>query len=394
MAIIPNNFFNTSLGTTNLNSQLNLPAAQFGVPQATSPAQLMSLLGQLLETLSQLSQGFQNFAGGTQNGQAFQPSGPAGTLPQFPFGQLASPGTPTFSNAGGSEPFGSLTSIPTISAPTAQPPSNDFDFSALSKAERTQVSDLNDSGRAALHLWGIQMTSEGKQNGGIYFNVLNNPDQFQEAEVALVKDMYQKEMAMYGGVNGKLLDQHFFGVYEHMTGQDVSQRYSGAPVEFATGPVNMENRLTGNNGLSGFDNAVIRLWGHDQLDNGAMDGSIAQYTLGSDNAFDKDLNQGDIQTLLAADAADGTRDGNALGSAFIDSLDRLYFGPSAASGASREKTLARAGIGEQQVGSILDDLAKNPPPGVPEGVDITDMANIGKCPVLGPVVQQQGGIQF
>ena len=244
-----------------------------------------------------------------------------------------------------------------------------------------------------MHLWGIQVTSEGKNNGGIYFNVLQNPDNFQPAEVELVKNLYNQEMAMFGGVTGKLLDQHFFGVYQQQTGKDISQRYGNRPLEYAQGPVNMDNRLTGNNGLTSMDNTVIRLWGHDSLDNGAMDGSVAEFTLNSQFALDKidgskgALNQREVEILLAADLADGRRDGSSIESSFIDSLDRIYFG---GPGANAQVTANRAGLNSQGVDNIISQWRQNPPPGIPPGVDITNIQNIGKCPVLGQAVTQQG----
>ncbi|MBI3928682.1 MAG: hypothetical protein HY319_24290 [Armatimonadetes bacterium] len=241
-----------------------------------------------------------------------------------------------------------------------------------------------------MHLWGIQMSSEGRQNGGVYFNVLNNPEQFKPAEVALVRDLYQRELQLFGGVTGRLLDEQFFGLYGQMTGRnDLAQRYANRPLEYARGPANLANRDTGNNGLSPFTNAVLRQWGHDRLDNGLQDGSILQFTLGSNTALDRNLNRGDLEALLAADVADnGRRDGTSLENAFINSLDQIYMG---GPGASAQRTLSNAGINQSQVGSILNQLALNPPPGVPPGVDITNIQNIGRCPVLGPVVSQQGG---
>ncbi len=317
--------------------------------------------------------GFGGFPGFPQPGYPQQP----------PFGYYPSPGTP--------QPPG---------GPTPAPPNNNLDFTQLNKVERTNLTGLNDPQRAVLHLWGIQVTSEGKNDGGIYFNVLNNPQNFTEAEVDLVRNLYNQEMAMFGGVNGKLLDQHFFGVFQQMTGEDISHRYANAPVEFANGPINMDNRLTGNNGLSSFDSTVIRLWGHDILDNGAMDGSVTEFTLNSAFALDKldgslgSISQAEVEALLAADLADGVRDGNALEMAFVDSLDAIYFG---APGASVERTFANAGINQNTANAIIEDWAKNPPPGIPPGVDISDMSKIGNCPVMGPAVTQQGGgggIQF
>lgn len=390
-----------NFGVNFQGSVLGAPVQQFqGNPLQMQ--QFQQLLQAVIGALAQLFQGYQGFGGGQQPGfpgqqpgfpgqqpgfpgqppGGFGYPGPAGPIPTNPFGPQPSPGTPVF---GGPQ------------RPTAPPGS--ADWTQLNNQQRTQLSGMNDTQRAALHLWGIQTGSEGKNNGGVYFNVLNNPQNFKPAEVALVRDLYQREMAMYGGVTGKLLDQAFFGVYQDLTGKDISQRYGNRPVEFATGPVNMDNRVTGNNGLSGFDNAVIRLWGHDSLDNGLMDGSVVELTArGGANALDKGLNQGDLNALLAADAADnGTRDGTALESAMIDAMDRIYFGNQGAQGASQARTLQRAGINQNQVGGILNQLSQRPIPGIPPGVDFTNMANIGKCPVLGGVVSQQGGaggIQF
>ncbi len=102
-----------------------------------------------------------------------------------------------------------------------------------------------------------------------------------------------------------------------------------------------------------------------------------------------------MEALLAADLADGVRDGNAMESAFIDSLDRIYFG---AQGASTQGVLQRAGINQTGAQNIIAQWAQNPPPGIPPGVDITNIKNIGKCPVLGQSVAGTqpglGGVGF
>lgn len=382
-----------------------------GNPQLVG--QFQQLLQALIGALTQLAQGYQGFGGqpapGGFPGQGFPgqgfpgqgfpgqpplgppPFGGGPITPPFggypPYGGGPTPGTPTFPGPGGPGPVGP-------GGPVGAPPGPGFVYQNLSPNERTQHSGLNDYQRGALHLWGIQMSSEGKQNGAIYFNVLNNPEQFKPAEVQLVRQLYQQEMQMFGGVTGKLLDEHFFGVYQNITGKDIGSRYRNSPVQFAQGPANLANRETGNNGLSAFDNGVLRLWGHDRLDNGQQDGSVVQWSLMSGNAFDSNLNRDDLRALLAADGADnGVRDGTALEGAFLDSLDRIYLG---GPGANADKTLNRAGINRVQVGSVLDYMAQNPPPGVPPGVDITNIANIGKCPVLGQSVQQSGlgGVGF
>ena len=395
---------------------------QVGRPAGVNPQQVQMLLQSLMSAIQQLASGYQGFGGqpGYNPQMPFQGGGgfPSFPQPQFPgqnpFQFYPSPGTPYF-GGGGQPGFPSPYPGPGFPQPgyptqpgfptqpggpgtpgnpvsTGPGVNNNLDFTKLSKNERTNLSGLNDTG-AVMHLWGIQVTSEGKNNGGIYFNVLQNPDNFQPAEVELVKNLYNQEMAMFGGVTGKLLDQHFFGVYQQQTGKDISQRYGNRPLEYAQGPVNMDNRLTANNGLTSMDNTVIRLWGHDSLDNGAMDGSVAEFTLNSQFALDKidgskgALNQREVEILLAADLADGRRDGSSIESSFIDTLDRIYFG---GPGANAQVTANRAGLNSQGVDNIISQWRQNPPPGIPPGVDITNIQNIGKCPVLGQAVTQQG----
>src|SRR6185295_695227 len=99
--------------------------------------------------------------------------------------------------------------------------------------ERTQMSGMDDRQRAILHLWGIQMGSSGQQDGGVFFNVLQHPEQFKLAEVEVVRELAAQEQAQFGGFTGKLLDQAFFGVYRDLTGKDISARYGNSPIRFA-----------------------------------------------------------------------------------------------------------------------------------------------------------------
>jgi hypothetical protein len=374
----------------------------------------------LMTAIQQLASGYQGFGGmpgGMPGGYPQQGGGfPTFPQPQFPgqnpFQFYPSPGTPVFGSQPGYPQQPGFPQQPggpgTPGNPVSVGPGFDknFDWAGISRNtqagqnERTAKSGLNERGRAALHLWGIQTSAAGKNDGSIYFNVLQNPDGFQPEEVKLVKELYNQEMAMFGGVTGKLLDQHFFGVYKHMTGKDVSQRYGNSPVQFSKGPVNMENRTNGQNGLNSYENTVLRLWGHDTLDNGAMDGSVTEFTLLSNNALDK-FGQNDgfsktaVERLLATDLADGVRDGNTLESSFIDTLDKMYLG---GPGASSARTMAQTGINTQDVSAIMADWKQNPPPGIPAGVDITNIQNIGKCPVLGQSVAGMqpglGGVGF
>ena len=223
-------------------------------------------------------------------------------------------------------------------ATTNDPIPNGLDYRDLSTEQRRAISGMSDRERAVLHLWGIQMTSEGRQDGGVLLNVLQNPENFQPAEVELARELQARDQATYGGVTGKSLDQEFFGLYRDITGNDISGRYGNAPIQFADGPINMDNRLSGNNGLTGFENQVLQLWGHAPLFNqGQIDGNIVDYALNSSNALEANLNRSDLLALREADlASDGVLNGDSLENAFIDTLDRLYLG---APGASVDKTM-------------------------------------------------------
>ena len=213
-----------------------------------------------------------------------------------------------------------------------------LDYRNLSTEQRRAISGMSDRERAVLHLWGIQMTSQGSQDGSVLNNVLQNPDQFQPAEVALARELAARDEQQFGGITGKALDQEFFGLYQNMTGRDISGRYGNAPVQFSQGPLDMNRRLTGENGLSGFENQVLQLWGHAPLFNqGQIDGNIVDYALNSGNALEANLNRADLIALREADlASDGVLNGDSLENAFVDTLDRLYLG---APGASADKTM-------------------------------------------------------
>jgi hypothetical protein len=192
---------------------------------------------------------------------------------------------------------------------------------------------MDERQRAVLHLWGIQMGAGGRQDGGVLLNVLNNPGQFKPAEVALAKEVAAKEQELYGGITGKSLDQEFFGLYQNLTGKDISQRYGNAPIRYAQGPVDMNNRLTGANGLNNFENEVLQLWGHSPLFNGGkIDGSILDYAMNSNNRMEVNLNSQTLQALKQADmASDGVLNGDSLDNAMFDVLDRVYLGAPSAS---------------------------------------------------------------
>ncbi|WP_224241256.1 hypothetical protein [Hyalangium gracile] len=225
-------------------------------------------------------------------------------------------------------------------------------YQNMTTEQRNAASGMSEHQRAILHLWGIQMGSAGHQDGGVLLNVLNNPEKFKPAEVALARELAAREQALYGGITGKSLDNEFFGLYQTLTGKDISQRYGNAPIRYAQGPVNMDNRLTGGNGLSQFENEVLQLWGHSPLfTGGKIDGSIINYALNSNNRMEVNLNPEHLKMLRDADmASDGVFNGDSLENAMVDVLDRVYLGaPSATpqrtmNDALEEASLRRLGL--------------------------------------------------
>lgn len=268
---------------------------------------------------------FRDVEAGLTQGSALPPEGSA--LP--PQGSALPPGgtAPSYGYDGAQPDPGVGETIPT-----------DLDYRDLNKEQRRELSGMSDRERAVLHLWGIQMTSKGSQDGGVLLNVLENPENFQEAEVQLARELVARDNQAFGGVTGKSLDQEFFGLYEDMTGKDISGRYAGAPIQFAQGPLDMDKRLTGDNGLNAFENQVLQLWGHAPLFNGGrIDGNIVDYALNSSNTLEANLNRSDLEALKRADlASDGVLNGDSLDNAFLDTLDRLYLGDP---GASAERTM-------------------------------------------------------
>lgn len=216
-------------------------------------------------------------------------------------------------------------------------------FQTLSKEQRSQIG-LSDRDRAIIHLWGRQVISRGFQDGGIYFNVLQTePNRFTPAEKDLIQQLATQEQAEFGGITGKALDREFFALMQRMNPEvtpDVS-KWLNAPARASLGPVNIVsdlNTLQQQTGLSEFDQAVLRLWGHEPLFNGGkIDGSILAYTIGNPNALDNSANpsnkgqnvtvDGVAQALLNADfASDGVRNGDSLRFAFGRVLDHIYLG--------------------------------------------------------------------
>jgi hypothetical protein len=217
------------------------------------------------------------------------------------------------------------------------------DFHQLPTDQRAQFG-LSDRDRAILHLWGRQVISKGFEDGGIYFNVLQTePTRFQPAETALIQELAGKEQAEFGGINGKELDKAFFDLMQRMhPGEAIdTSKWLNAPARFATGPVNIVSDLGAlqqQTGLSTFDQAVMRLWGHEPLLNGGRsDGSILAYTIGNPNSLDSMANAANggqnvnidsiAQALLQDDfTSDGVRNGDSLRFAFGQVLNHIYLG--------------------------------------------------------------------
>ena len=215
----------------------------------------------------------------------------------------------------------------------------DIDFSTLSKAERSSMG-LSDRERAVVHLWGRQMMSAGEQDGGIYTNVLgadgSGADWGNKDEVALIQELRAQEQERFGADTGWLLDEAYFDIMKDKTGVDMSERYADRPVRNSKGPVNITNdikTLEERTGISGFEQGVIRLMGHDALMDGEFDGSVLEFTVGNANSLDSSKHSGGItntidgtaEALLAEDKSDdGQVNGSSILNQTINTLDRLY----------------------------------------------------------------------
>jgi hypothetical protein len=199
----------------------------------------------------------------------------------------------------------------------------------LNQSGISQVSHMSQTQLAMLHLWGLQMSSQGHQDGGILLNVLQNPSQFTTAEVQVAQQLANEDQQKYGGITGKSLDQGFFGVYQSLTGQNISSKFANAPMHYANGPVNISNRVNGNNGLSDFENTVLVMWGHTPLFGNGINGSLESDVLSSkSNVFSQaGADTQGVQALADADlATSGQITGQSLNAGFDDVLNKLYNG--------------------------------------------------------------------
>ena len=208
-----------------------------------------------------------------------------------------------------------------------------LNFRNLNSDQRSDLG-LSDRDRAVLHLWGRQMNERGHQNGDVYLN-----GGFTPAERPLVAELRAREMEQFGEINGSLLDEEFFALNDrlhNLTPGTTSAKYANRQLHSSSGiPITLRNDLAANEaegGLTAFEQATLRLWGHEPLFNGGtIDGSILGYTIGNQNALDSNANSGgngvdnQARVLLEADfLTDGTRNGDSLRSAFNDVMDKIY----------------------------------------------------------------------
>jgi hypothetical protein len=294
-------------------------------------------------------------------------------------------GTTPPGNVGGTNPAGSTEAG--IPIPT------ELDFRELNATQRTELG-LDDRDRAVLHLWGRQMIAEGKQNGAILNTVMDQVQKGQTdntvvlkpAEVSLAQELIAKDTAEYGGVTGKSLDQEFFRVFSKISGKpeaELAQKYGGAPLAFANGKIaklpdapvdsaQWEQQLEAQNGLNGFENTALRLWGHDPLFNGGkIDGSVLAYTLNSSTSLDKGINKDDVRTLLSSDLAiDGVVNGDSMKMAFDSVLDKLYNG---GPGTTAKQITTQAEAKAQANGRTVADITQSVTTGMKEA--LTSAAN-------------------
>lgn len=285
--------------------------------------------------------------------------------------------------------------------PTVKPPAPEIpnvDFRKLNGQERTNLSGLGDRDRAVLHLWGRQMIAKGFQDGGILLTVQETIQKgandgsvvVNKGEADLTQELIAKDMQKYGGITGKSLDEEFFRVTQKITGKDLSQRYANAPVRFADGPAKLpgnlavdspewEQALEKQNGLNQFENAVLRLWGHNPVFTGKIDGAILPFTLNNPNSLDKGMNKSDVNALLKADlASDGILNGDSLSTSFDDVLDKLYLGQG---GTSVAKVNADAQATAAKLNRTPQDIAKSTTQGVQSAIQ-----NVGKMMKDHPVI--------
>ncbi len=264
-------------------------------------------------------------------GDPYAPGVPGGNTPGVP----GAPGAPGIPGTPGNVPPGGI--------PAQQdsvPIDRNINFTQLNDDQRSQLG-LNNRDRAILHLYGRDIISRNANSGeSIYFNVLG-PDgtgrTWQDKdEVALIQELASREQQIYGGITGALLEEEFFALHQRQTGENMSTRYANRQITLKDRPVDIVNdinTLQQRNGLTRYEQGVLRLYGHDPLFDGRQNGSILAYTIGNNNALDGQVNSrgnavDDVaQSLLNADLADdGIQNGTSLNQGFTAVLDKIYLG--------------------------------------------------------------------
>ena len=262
----------------------------------------------------------------------------------------------------------------------------------LNQAQISEVSKLSPTQLAAMHLWGIQMTSAGKQDGGILENVLQNPKGFTSGEVQLATQLANEDRQKYGGITGKSLDQAFFGVYQNITGENIASQFENAPIHYSQGPVDLNKRITGDNGLNSFENTVMVLWGHTPLFGNGINGALESDILaGKDTLFgNSGVNVREVEALAKADVLQsGQITGNSLNKAMIDTMKNIYFGaPQATAQRTVTEALQQAvqsgrplPTGQQLDAQVAKAIKETPASQIPVGVNINS-GNVKNCPFL------------
>lgn len=280
--------------------------------------------------------------------------------------------------------------------PAGQTP--DVDFRQLSGEQRTQLSAqgdpskaLSDRDRAVIHAYGRGLI--GGSIAGRYNDVLNGANGQQggesakPAEVELIRQLSAQEQQEFGGITGRGLEREFFKIMsEKFDAPDMYQRYlidpatgrekpaklaaANATAKLPNSPVDSPewiSQLQQQSGFNPFEQSVLRLWGHDTLDGGGVDGSVLGFTLASRNALDNNSDKGFVEALLKADAADGSVDGSSIRTSFKDVLDKAYLGTQ---GSSVEKTFNDAQIRGQSFGLSLQQMAQNTMLGARQAMDV------------------------
>ena len=337
---------------------------------------LQSLVGALTQVVQQLGTLIQSLGGGAAGAAGAGAGGVAGGAGGGLGGAVGNAGGGAEGAAGGAGGAGNGGIVPPgvggaggygggAPGEAAQGINPNVRYQDLSTQQRDQMSGMTEEQRAVMHLWGIQMGSSGHEDGGVYLNVLQHPENFKPAEVGW-PGAGRPGPRQYGGYTGKSLDKRSSAsTAPHRPGHLAALRQR--PHQLRPGPVNTNNRTTGQNGLSNFDNDVMQLWGHSPLFTGAVDGSILDYSLNSANRLEVNVNKNDLTALKQADlASDGVVNGDSLKKYMVQVLDHIYLGGPSASVQGRTMNEALVEASQRRDGLL--------PPPAPEAQGINPQA--------------------